>query len=62
VVVIQLLPGWMMVIWMSALVVAAVGAVFVRVVHEATVLTRAVSFRLGELAQLDISPLHSLLN
>jgi hypothetical protein len=57
VVVIRLLPGWMMVIWMSTLVVAAAGAVLVRRVHEAALSIRAVSFRLGGLAQLDISPL-----
>ena len=42
---------------MSALVVAAVGAVFIRRVHEAAVSIRAVSLRLGGLAQPDISPL-----
>jgi hypothetical protein len=42
---------------MSALVMAAAGAVFVRRVHEAVVLIRAVSLRLGGLAQPDISPL-----
>jgi hypothetical protein len=36
---------------MSLLVMAAAGAVFVRRVHEATVLIRAVSFKLGGLAQ-----------
>jgi hypothetical protein len=50
VVVIQLPPGWMMVIWMSALVVAAAGAVFMRRVHEAAVSIKAVPFRLGGLA------------
>ncbi len=55
--VIQLPPGWMTVIWMSVMVVAAVGAVFVRRVHEAAELLRAVSLRLGELAQPDIPPL-----
>ncbi len=54
-VVVRLLPGWMTEIWISALVVDAAGAVFVR--HEADVLMRAVSLRLGGLAQLDISPL-----
>jgi hypothetical protein len=56
VVVIQSPPGWMTVIWMSALVVVVAGAVCVRRVHEATVLIRAVSLRLGGLAQLDILP------
>jgi hypothetical protein len=40
---------------MSALVVVVVGVVFVRRVHEAAVLIRAVSLRLGGLAQPDIS-------
>ncbi len=56
-VVIQLPPDWMTVIWMSALVVAAAGAVLVRRVHEAAVSIRAVSFRLGGLAQPYILPL-----
>jgi hypothetical protein len=42
---------------MSALIVAAAGAVLVRRVHEAAVSIRAVSFRLGGLAQPDILPL-----
>ncbi len=40
-VVIRLLPGWMTVIWMFALVVAAAVTVFIRRVHEAAVLIRA---------------------
>jgi hypothetical protein len=38
-----------------ALVMVVAGAVFVRGGHEATVSIRAVSSRLGRLAQLDIS-------
>jgi hypothetical protein len=57
VVVILLPPGWIMVIWMSTLVMAAAGAVFVRRVHEAIMSIRAVSSKLGGLAQLHISPL-----
>jgi hypothetical protein len=42
---------------MSALVVVIARAVFVKRVHEAAVLIRAVSLRLGGSAQPDISPL-----
>jgi hypothetical protein len=56
-VVIQLPPGWMMVIWISALVVVVTGDVVIRRVHEAAVLIRVISLRLGGLAQPDISPL-----
>jgi hypothetical protein len=56
VVVIQMPPGWMPAIWISALVVIVAGEVFVRRVHEATVLIRAISLRLGGLAQLDTLP------
>jgi hypothetical protein len=42
---------------MSALDMAAAGEVLVRRVHEAAVSIKAVSFKLGGLAQPDISPL-----
>jgi hypothetical protein len=56
-VVIQLPPGWMTMIWMSALVLVVAEAVIVRRVHEATVLIRVILLRLGGLAKPDISPL-----
>ncbi len=42
---------------MSALDMVAAGAVLVRRVHEAAVSIRAISFKLGGLAQPDITPL-----
>jgi hypothetical protein len=46
----------MTVIYMAALDAVVAGAVFVRRVHEAAVSIRAVSLRLGGLAQPDTSP------
>jgi hypothetical protein len=47
----------MTVIWISALVMVVAGDVVVRRLHEAAVSIRAILFRLGGLAQPDISPL-----
>ncbi len=56
-VVIRLPPGWMTVIWMSALVMVVAGAVLVRRVRDAAVLIKAILLRLKGLAQPAVSPL-----
>ncbi len=57
VVVMQLPPGWMMVMLMWGLAVAVACACSGRSMHNAAMLIRAVSFRLVGLAQPTESPL-----